>query len=480
MTLFVCCKSKPTAPPNIIVFLTDDLGYGDLPSYGHPIIKTPNIDKLASEGVLLTDCHSGGTVCSPSRAALLTGRNPYRSGFYYIAGAFGAKLESEEVTIPEMLKTVGYESAFMGKWHLSKLEKNRVDEPGPGDQGFDYWMATTVNAFEGPQNPKKFIRNGKKVGEMDGWYCDVIVEEASTWLTEKRDPSKPFFLMVSTHEPHTPIAPPKKYIDMYDNAETEELTKSIQYGSVDRPPYEISQYAKEYYGTVSQLDHAFGQLMKTLDEMGESDNTVVIFTSDNGPEHPVNLEESKGTWEDPIRDKSLGTPGILRGMKRYPFEGGHRVPGIVRWPNQIKPGSTSDELINGTDFFPIIASMAGANISGDIDMDGIDATKAFFGDEVDRKDPVLWIFPTHEDTYFRMPHISMRKDQYALLGWFPEKKDSVDIIEWMKTSIPERFMLTDLSNDLEQSKDISEENPQLLERMSGEMTTEWLKLRDSR
>ena len=160
---------------NIVIFLADDLGYGDLGCYGNPIIKSPNIDRFSTQGVLLTDCHSGGTVSSPSRAALLTGRNPYRSGFYYIQGR-NTYLSADEVTIAEVLKSRGYETFFAGKWHLSTLEKKSVNEPGPGQQGFDYWMGTTHNPFEGPHNSKEFIRNGKPLGEVNGWYCDVIVD----------------------------------------------------------------------------------------------------------------------------------------------------------------------------------------------------------------------------------------------------------------------------------------------------------------
>ena len=200
--VFGGCK-KDANPPNIIVFLADDLGYGDLGCYGNPIIKTPNIDKLAEEGVLMTDCHSGGTVCLPSRSALLTGRNPYRSGFFYIHGR-DTHLKKEEITIAELLREKGYETSFWGKWHLSALEKNRYDQPGPGEQGFDYWMGTTVTAFEGPKNAKKFILNGKPIGEVDGWYCDVIVDKASEWLENKRNKEKPFFMYLCSHEPHTP------------------------------------------------------------------------------------------------------------------------------------------------------------------------------------------------------------------------------------------------------------------------------------
>ena len=143
--------SEETQAPNIVIFLADDLGYGDLGCYGNPIIKTPHIDQLALEGVLMTDCHSGGTVCSPSRSALLTGRNPYRSGFFYIHGR-DTYLRDAEVTIAELLREKGYQTGFWGKWHLSTLEKTRYNHPGPSEQGFDYWMGTTVNAFDGPKN----------------------------------------------------------------------------------------------------------------------------------------------------------------------------------------------------------------------------------------------------------------------------------------------------------------------------------------
>ena len=469
---------KKPYKPNIVIFLADDLGYGDLACYGNPIIKTPNIDRLASQGVMLTDCHSGGTVSSPSRAALLTGKNPYRSGFYYIQGAWGSHLQEEEITIAEMLKTAGYETCFVGKWHLSRLEKNRVDEPGPGDQGFDHWFATTVNAFDGPKDTKKFIRNGVPVGQVDGWYCDVIVKEAVDWLNNIRDKSKPFLLIVSSHEPHTPIEPPEKYMAMYDNDEVNRLESNIKYGGEDRSIRDVSAFKKEYYGTVTQLDNAFGNLLNSIDNTGLKDNTMVIFTSDNGPEAPVTLSESRGEWDDPIRDKCFGTPGDLRGMKRFVYEGGHRVPGIIRMPGYIPAGSVSDKLINGTDFFPILCNLAGVDIPDDRIIDGTDAYPGFLNRNFDRDIQAIWMFPTHEDTYFRMPNLSMRIGNYTLVGSFPDKPDSLNLLKWMKTSVPENFELYDLSVDIEQSIDFSEEKPNILQEMIFEMTRLWLEIRD--
>jgi len=475
-TLLSSCQ-KETSQPNIIIFLADDLGYGDLGCYGNPIIKTPNIDKLAKEGVRMTDFHSAGTVCSPSRAALLTGRNPYRTGFFYIHSK-DTWLKNEEITIAELLKDKGYETSFWGKWHLSTLEKGKVNQPGPGDQGFGYWMGTSVNAFEGPQNPEKFVLNGKPVGTVEGWYCDVIVDKAGDWLKNIRNREKPFFMYICSHEPHTPIAPPEEYSRKYDNPEVDELDKTINYGQVARPENDISANKKEYYGTVTQLDDSFGRLMNTIEKLGLKENTLVIFTSDNGPETPVTLEESLGQWDDPIRDKCFGTPGDFRGMKRYPYEGGHRVPGIVRFPGVIPAGTESDILFNGTDILPTICNLAGIAVPSDRTMDGIDAFAAFQNKKVERKVSSIWFYPHHGDTYFRMPQMSMRKDKYTIIGWLPPKADSVNLQTWMATNDPQKLELYDIVADPSQMNDISTQNPEIVDSMKMEMISLWREMRD--
>lgn len=479
MGCYSIVNKKKGPVPNIIIYLTDDLGYGDLGCYGNPINMTPAIDKFATQGVLLTDCHSAGTVCSPSRAGLLTGRNPYRSGFYYLQGASGTYLKSDEITIAEVLKSSGYETAFIGKWHLSRLEKTkRPDEPNPGDQGFDYWFATTHNAFDGPKDYKRFIRNGKETGAVSGWYCDVLTEEATKWLTGIRDKSKPFLLVISTHEPHTPLEPPVEYSRRFDNAKVDSLAHLISYGGVARPNYNIDKNKKEYYGTVSQLDNAFGNLMKTIDKENLEENTMVIFTSDNGPESPVNLEESQGQWEDPIRDFCFGTPGIYRGMKRFPYEGGHRVPGIVRYPAKILAGTTSNELVVATDFLPTAAQLAHVKTPADRNMDGINAFPAFLGKKPEREKPYLWLFPMHGDSYRIMPQISMRYEDYTLLGWFPEKSKEGTLMDWMKSSVPVTFSLYNLSRDPGQKNDLALNEPEILNKLKPMMIEQWKEIRD--
>jgi len=472
-TLGSCESKKETDLPNYVIFLTDDLGYGDLACYGNPINSTPNMDQFALDGVRLTNCHSAGTVCSPSRAGILTGRNPYRSGFSYIAGG-KTFLRADEITIAELLKKKDYQTAFFGKWHLSNLADST--QPDPGDQGFDYWLATSHNPFEGPENPLHFVRNGKNTGTLTGWYCDIIVRESLDWLS-KVDRKKPFLLVVCTHEPHTPIAPPDSLMTPFLDPELLPVIKQMNYGGVDREGKYNLQNAAKYYGTIKQLDNAFGRFVNELDREGFRDNTMVLLTSDNGPEHPVNLEESKGEWDDPIRDNCYGTPGPFRGMKRYPYEGGHRVPGLVRWPGNIPPATISDELFCGADILPIFCQLSGIEVPADRKIDGAASFNAFLNQKPDSQKPYLWIFPTHDDTWFRMPHMAMRFKDLVLLGWLPVKEDSTKLIPWMTHSVPVRFELYDIKKDPGQSHDLGPNSPEELNILSHEMIRLWLDIR---
>ena len=275
---------------NFVIFVADDMGWGDSATYGNELIKTPNMDKLASQGVKFTQCYSACGVCSPSRSAILTGRTPYRNGVWrHLSGNHEAHLRDSEITYPELLKDVGYETCHVGKWHLnSKPQFNNPEYPQPGEHGFDYWMNTQNNASPSHKDPDNFFRNGEPVGKLEGYSAQLVAAEAAHWLKDIHDPAKPFAMSVWVHEPHKPIATDSRFESLYEGHAN-----------------------SKYMGNISQLDHALGMVMDALDAQGVSENTLLFFTSDNGP----------------VR-ASGGTTGGLRGGKRSDHEGGIRVPAL--------------------------------------------------------------------------------------------------------------------------------------------------------
>lgn len=369
------------AQPNLILFLADDLGYGDLACYGHPIIKTPNLDAFAKQGVRLTQCYSGSAVCSPSRSALLTGRTPHRNGVYtWIAEGAEVHLRTSEVALPKLLKTVEYVTCHSGKWHLNGLFNNPA-QPQPGDHGYDWWMATQNNAAPTHENPNNFARNGQPVGQMQGYSAPLVVTEAITWLKEKRDASKPFFLAVWTHEPHYPIKSDPKFKELYPD-----LTDDIQ---------------KEHHANVTQMDHAFGMLMQALEEQKLADSTFIFFTSDNGPEG------------DGIKTPGRGSSGGLRGRKRDLHEGGIRVPGMARWPGKIPAGTTCDVPVIGSDVFPTMLGIAGVELPKDRVIDGVNVLPILEGKatRVERPQPLFWRLHMAPNAKY-----AMRVDDWKILA----------------------------------------------------------------
>lgn len=342
------------APPNIVLFLADDLGYGELGCYGNQAAITPNLDRFAAEGLTLTDCHSASSVCSPSRSSLLTGRTPFRNGvFTWIPEKSPIHLRTSEIALPKLLKEAGYQTCHVGKWHLNGLF-NSPQQPQPSDHGYDWWLATQNNAAPSHAYPENFVRNGTAIGKVDDYSAPFIAKEAVSWLKTKRDPAKPFFLAVWTHEPHYPIASAERYEKQHAGiADREERT---------------------YRANVTQLDDAFGMLIQALDEVGAAGNTLVFFTSDNGPEGAGDTGAGRGL------------AGPLRGRKRSMYEGGHRVPGMIRWPGKIEPGSQSDLPVIGSDFFPTALKAAGLVPPPGRTLDGVDIS----GPAVEEPRPLYW------------------------------------------------------------------------------------------
>ena len=405
---------EPTKP-NIVVFLADDMGWGDSATYGHELIQTPNLDKLATQGVKFTQCYSACGVCSPSRSSILTGRTPYRNGVYrHLSGKHEAHLRASEITYPKLLKTIGYQTCHVGKWHLnSKPQFNTAEYPQPGDHGYDHWMATHNNAEPSHKNPKNFYRNGKPVGQLEGYSAPLVAAEAARWLSEVRDKSKPFALSVWVHEPHSPIATDPKFAGLYDGHEN-----------------------SKYMGNISQLDHALGLLMEALDSEGVSDNTLLIFTSDNGPVA-----------------KFGGTTGGLRGGKRSDHEGGIRVPGVARWPDHIKPDTVSDVPVIGTDIFATVLDIAGIELPTDRTIDGVSMVPAFAGKPVERKIPLFW-----------RTHVSP-----------PDNRVALRVGDWKLVGNDEltKFQLYEIQKDFKEKNDLADEMPEKTEAMKEQLFNLW-------
>ena len=389
LTLFLSLGCVAEAP-NILFIYADDLGYGDLSHTGHPVITTPNIDALARDGITLTNYYAPSALCSPSRAGVLTGRAPYRTGIKsWIPEDSGIFLRDEEITLAELLKAEGYATALIGKWHLNSSLGSK-DEPQPTDQGFDYFYGH--NAFQTPtnRNPNNVYRGRELLPPQQGYTAQLYVDEAIDWL-ERRAGDQPFFLFLGMAEPHTPIENPPEYNARYaqfTRGEIVPIPSGLPQIPVDKL---VARGPGEYYANISYMDAQLGRLLEWLDEEQLADNTIVIFTSDNGP--------VTSDWLAWYETNAYGSTGGYRGRKHYLFEGGIKVPAVIRYPTVVNPASESDELVVGTDLFTTLARLAGASIPDDRPIDGIDISAALTGSELPER-TILWALDSVSDREF--------------------------------------------------------------------------------
>lgn len=451
--------SEENSQPNIIVLLCDDLGYGDLSSFGHPIIKTANLDKLAENGIKLTNFYSTAPVCSPSRAGLLTGRSPNKAGIYdFIPGRKKSPdnrdlvhLQEHEVTIPSLLKSVGYSTCLVGKWHCSS-RFNSDKQPQPNDFGFDHWMATHNNAAPSHHNPKNFIRNGEEVGEVEGFSSQIIVSEAINWLDNKKD-STPFFLEVTFHEPHEPIASPEDLVQKY-------------------LPQAKNREEAEYFANVENVDIAVGRLVDYLQKNNLDNNTLIVFSSDNGPETFMRYSRAK---------KSYGRPGDLKGMKLWTNEAGFRVPGIVSWLGKDTFKGTSDKVVSALDFLPTFCELAGANLPNRT-IDGESFTSLLKEGEFNREKPLIWAF--YDAINAR--RVAMRNGDWKIMALLdvngeelPHIHNLADSnIDLVKNAKLTDFVLFNLKKDINESENLATQKPEIFEDMKALLEIEYEKLLD--
>ncbi|MFK7740101.1 MAG: arylsulfatase [Planctomycetota bacterium] len=444
----------------------DDLGYGDLGCYSDASkIPTPHLDRLASEGMRFSDAHSSSGICTPSRYALLTGRHHWRK-FHGISMPFGQPmLDADRLTLPEMLQARGYRTACIGKWHLGwdwaaikkpgrrpmprtgyrakDFDWSRPIPGGPLANGFDSYFGDDVPNFPPyawiendrvvvaptvPYAPAPIPPEGQHEGRpgpmVAGWRLDGVMPEltrrAVKWLGQQKGSEEPFFLFFPFTSPHAPIVPAKEFV-----------------GASEAGPYG---------DFVVQSDAAVGAVLQALDDAGLRDNTIVVFSADNGPEAYA---------YERMRTTGHSSPGELRGLKRDVWEGGHRVPMIVRWPEVVSAGSESDALVSQCDLMATFASIAGATLPMGTAEDSFDLEPLWRGNDESVRE--FLVHNTFKNKW------GVRRGRWLLLlqkGGYHNRTP-----KW----VHDRFLpldgdvfLCDLAKDLAQTRDVSAQHPDVV------------------
>jgi len=349
------CADPPqdTSRPNLILILADDLGWGDLGAYGGERIRTPNLDRLAEGGMRWTQFYAASAVCSPTRSSVLTGRYPLRFGFTRHGGAgTQAAIPDHAITLPRLLQQAGYATAHVGKWHVGKENMREL--------GFDQWVRVHYPRVKlGGDQSKHYLdggkyldRNGTPIEPTDRFMTEALVDQALGFIDQHAGQGKPFFLNLWFYAPHTPYnLAPEPYAAPYaGQAEGDDL---------------------KYRSMVSCLDGGVGRIVARLEGLGIERDTLIVFTSDNGPSY----QGSSGPW--------AGAKGDLH-------EGGIRVPMIARWPGRIAAGTVADELAHTNDLLPTFAEAAGVGLPGDVAFDGISVAGRLEGGELPERGPVFW------------------------------------------------------------------------------------------
>ena len=421
-----------TEQPNIIFILADDLGYADVGFNGQRHIQTPNLDMLAEEGMVFTQHYAGSTVCMPSRCCLMTGKH---TGHATVRGNPGwtatgnlVNIGPDDVTVAEELKRAGYKTAIVGKWGLAE----GGDDAGmPLRNGFDYFFGFRTHIAAHHYYPKALWRNDTKfnlpqnrTAEKQGDYShDLITEEALDWLRGKRD--GPFFLYLAYTIPHFELTVPSDSKKQYEGK-----------GFASRKMHPGHYHHDEdgnitYAGMVSRMDRDIGRLVELLEQEGLAENTLIIFSSDNGPEYEK-------------RDGFFNSNGELRGGKRDLYEGGIRVPMVAWWPGHVQAGAKSDHISTFWDFLPTACELAGVQPT-DNSIDGVSYAATLLGE-------------------------TQRQSKHSHLYWeFNERKGPQQAVRqgnWKAVkSFGQPLELYDLASDLGESQDIAAEHPRIAKEM---------------
>ena len=434
MILFVCSCSEQDIPnnrPNIILLLADDLGYNELGSYGQKIIQTPNLDRLAKEGMRFTDFYAGNSACAPSRAVLLTGKSPTRASIRGNAGFYGndrwegAAIDKNEFTLGKMFKAEGYETAFIGKWHLDKPDDVQTWAIG---HGFDLAVQEQWTSRFGGRDfpPNRLWVNGDKEFipyDFKQYDCkDHLRTDIAFDFLDKTNKDKPFFLFMSYRAPHSFEGP---------------IRDTILYADSGWPEIERVHAAK-----ITLLDKQVGRLLEKLKEIGEIDNTLILFTSDNGPHY-----QEYGGHDLEFFDSN----GELRGGKRDLYEGGVRVPLIAYWKDKVEPGSVTNHISGFQDIMPTFSDII--NRVGSRQLDGISFLPTLLSKDQIKHDYLNW--------------------EFQLSGWFQTIpgggfRQSVRMGKWkaVRYNIDSNIELYDLLNDPGEMSDIADSNSDIIDQIN--------------
>lgn len=454
LLLLGSCSEDKTAEslPNIIYILADDLGYGDLGVYGQEKFSTPNIDRLAKEGILFTQHYAGTTVCAPSRSVLMTG---YHTGHTPVRGNRGVNggqfpLPAETVTVAKLLKQAGYATGAFGKWGLGY--------PGstgdPLNQGFDEFFGYNSQTIAHNYYPRELNHNNEVVslpenaGTNHGLYAPNLIHEKTLEFLDN-NANQPFFLYIPSVIPHAELFAPEEYMQRFMKTDSPESTLQLSifepetpYKGVDdpeNPRYKVGGYGSQshpraaFAAMVTLLDDQVGEILAKLDELGIGGNTLIIFTSDNGPHREGGADPD-----------FFNSNGPFQGYKRDLYEGGIRMPMLARWPDKIAAGSTSDHISAFWDVLPTLADVAELDIPDGLD--GISFLPTLLGKEQHPHKYLYWEF--HEQGGKQ----AIRKGDWKAIR-LNVLRDSSEML------------LFDVSEDAEERNNVAEKHPELVQEM---------------
>ncbi len=411
--------AAPGAParPNVLILLADDLGWADV-GYRGSEIQTPNIDRLAEEGVRLERFYSA-PICSPTRAALMTGRDPLKLGMAYdqIHPWYNGGLPPGAYTIAGAFKDAGYQTGLVGKWHLGHTQQHQLPN-AHGFESFHGHLHTNTDYFAHEREGAHDLQQNGKSVRLEGQYLTHVQARESVRFIEQRDSDRPFFLYVAFTAPHSPMQAPEEAVDRYAHLPEK-------------------NYRRTYAAMVDEMDRAVGAILDSLERQGIADHTLVLFFSDNGGFRSFG-----------------GNNAPLRGQKGETFEGGIRVPAVVRWPGHLTAGAQIDHLISVMDVLPTLASAAGVPLVQDRPLDGIDMWTAISnGEAAPEREP---IFFASEIPLPGMIHLAVIDGSWKL----------VQIVREGQTETRVRTLLFEIEEDPLEQTDLSEQHPEVAQRLA--------------